>query len=188
MNPILPFHQRLSVARVDCQQHSYDLTEKIEEYIQNLDLDAQVSPSTIKKLIIDYLGKPPFEFEYCTGWREFMIFAKILDEGYSVFPLTLFNPTENNRYLSNLMLLEKHMLKKGISEKKFRSMNTLDIAMLLAEADAIKGILHDYVRDLRDKSEAAGNVQKAPDEAVASTEEEDEPQPGVADDEDELIF
>ncbi|MDP0995252.1 DUF4892 domain-containing protein, partial [Klebsiella pneumoniae] len=34
------------------------------------------------------------------------------------------------------MLLEKHMLKKGITEKKFRSMNTLDIAMLLAEADA----------------------------------------------------
>ncbi len=116
-----------------------------------------------------------------------MIFAKILDEGYSVFPLTLFNPAENDRYLSNLMLLEKHMLKKGITEKKFRSMNTLDIAMLLAEADAIKGILHDYVRDLQDKSEAVGNVEKAPDEAE-STEEEDEPQPGVADDEDELIF
>ena len=117
-----------------------------------------------------------------------MIFAKILDEGYSVFPLTLFNCIENDRYLSNLMLLEKHMLKKGISEKKFRSMNTLDIAMLLAEADAIKGILHDYVRDLQDKSEAVGNVQNAPDEAGASGEEEDEPQPGVADDEDELIF
>ncbi len=187
MNSIIPYHQRLSVARVDCQQHSYALTEKIEEHIQNLDLDAQVSPSIIQKMIIDYLGKPPFEFEFCTGWREFMIFAKILDEGYSVFPLTLFNPAENDRYLSNLMLLEKNMLKKGISEKKFRSMNTLDIAMLLAEADAIKGILHDYVRDLQDKSEAVGNAEKTPDEAE-STEEDDEPQPGVADDEDELIF
>ncbi|HCF3690299.1 TPA: hypothetical protein NID02_001611 [Pseudomonas aeruginosa] len=188
MKAILPFYQRLSVARIDCQQHSYALTDQIEEYIQKLDLDAQVSPSIIKKMIIDFLGKPPFEFEFCTGWREFMTFAKILDEGYSVFPLTLFNPTENERYLNNLMLLDKHMLKKGISEKRFRSMNTIDIAMLLAEADAAKVILCNYVTDLKDKAETAGNVQNAPDEAHDEHEGEDAPEPGNSTDDDDLIF
>ena len=73
MDKIMPFRQRLAVARTTCQKISFALTDQIEGYVKGLDLDAQITPSIIRKMTIEFLGKPPSDIEHRTGWREFMV-------------------------------------------------------------------------------------------------------------------
>lgn len=178
MEKIIPFRQRLATSRTTCKKISISLTDDIEDYFKELDLYEQISPSVIRKKIVDFLGKPPSDVEHSTGWREFMIFAKNLDEGYSFFPMTLFNPDESKRYLNNLMLIDKHMLKRNVSEKKFKSMSTIDIAIFLSDADAVKGVLQYYVDDLIEEDDSKGN-EKQPEKNEHAW---------MKDNDDELIF
>lgn len=174
MDKIIPFRQRLAVARTTCQKISIALTDEIEEYVTKLDIHEQIFPSIIRKRIIDFLGKPPSDVEHSTGWREFMIFGKVLDEGYSLFPITLFNPEGNRRYLSNLILLDTHMLKRNISERKFKSMSTVDIAIFLSDADAVKGVLQYYVSDLIEDDDSKGNEKQPEKNEHAWMNDDDE--------------
>lgn len=115
--------------RQECLKRSLDIFEEIRKFILDSPIIDLIAPSSIEEIIIRNQGKPKWgDVRTADGWKEFFLYAKLLDERYSVFPHTMFETSRTNLYyIDNIISLRENSGAPKITLKKIQMMDNFSI-------------------------------------------------------------
>lgn len=118
--------------RSSCNKISGNLFTAIREFHQSLSVIEMASPTIFEEMIYKDLGRPAWGgINDNPGWSPFYHYIKLMEERYSVFPFTLFEPKKKNPYfIRNIQALREEGGADKIKASKLESMDSLQIIMM----------------------------------------------------------
>ena len=171
------FQVRENEDRTECNKIDGNFFTDIREYFLNLSVIEMTSPTTIEEMIYKRLGRPAWgDVKTTPGWSCFYSYLKNLEERYSVFPFTLFEPKKKNPYFSkNIQSLREQGGADKIKLSKIENMDSLQIIMLFEDekemAVPLKRTLNMcFPTELVGLSASSSEVEKAMNQEIRQME------------------
>lgn len=117
----------------ECNRYNSNLKDEIHTYMLDSLITELTTPSVIEKMIYDAIGKPEWGCIRTTpGWKSFYDYAKLFEERYSIFPYTLFDPKDKNKYyIENIHALRKTVGADRMKTARIEQMDNFEIVKMI---------------------------------------------------------
>lgn len=171
--------------RKSCVKINFNLWETTNNYLLDKPIDEITSPLAIVEIIEKKQGKPKWGDTTSTeGWKEFYEYAKLIEERYSVFPYTLFEPKRKNKYyIDNIIALREKGGASRIKRSKLESLDNYQIMELFQTETEMavplrRALKHCYPTELVGLSASSNEYEKALEQEIKQ-EEKKQPKPAL---------
>lgn len=123
----------------ECNRYNSNLKDDIHTYMLDSLITELTAPSVIEKMIYNAIGKPEWGCIRTTpGWKSFYDYAKLFEERYSIFPYTLFDPKNKNRYyIENIQALRGIVGASKLKTTRLEQMDNYEIVKMIEEIEDI---------------------------------------------------
>ena len=123
----------------ECNRYNSNLKDDIHTYMLDSLITELTAPSVIEKMIYNAIGKPEWGCIRTTpGWKAFYDYAKLFEERYSIFPYTLFEPKNKNRYyIKNIQALRGIVGASKLKTARLEQMDNYEIVKMIEEIEDI---------------------------------------------------
>lgn len=123
----------------ECNRYNSALKDEIHTYMLDSLITELTAPSVIEKMIYDAIGKPEWGCIRTTpGWKSFYDYAKLFEERYSIFPYTLFDTKNKNKYyIENIHALRKTVGASKLKTARLEQMDNFEIVTMIENIEDI---------------------------------------------------
>ncbi|MEW2924893.1 hypothetical protein [Pseudomonas juntendi] len=123
----------------ECNRYNSALKDEIHTYMLDSLITNLTAPSVIERMIYDAIGKPEWGCIRTTpGWKSFYDYAKLFEERYSIFPYTLFDTKNKNRYyIENIHALRRTVGASKLKTARLEQMDNYEIVTMIENIEDI---------------------------------------------------